>query len=93
MQILEISLRNLSDAREGGRAEGSTLAHFGGLALPIGLSIRNFRPGYFQGAFALDRLEGLQLHPVPFRKFPGRRGEVLFRPTRIAHLPWREQEN
>src|SRR3984893_18070019 len=35
----------------------------------------------FQGPIALARLEGLQLHPVPFRKFSGRRGEVLFRPT------------
>src|SRR5580704_16961819 len=54
-----------------GKAVARTSRHLptlGGLALPIGLSRRKFRSGHFvQSAFALARLEGLLLHPVPFR--------------------------
>ena len=60
-----------------------------GLPCPLAsASEKLFRPGCSQGAFALARLEGLQLHPVPFRKFPGRRGEVFISPTRgiVQHL-------
>jgi hypothetical protein len=94
-------LNAFGDTREGGRADGSTLAHNRRLALPIGLSSREFRPGHFvQSAFALARLEGLLLHPVPFRSFGGDAAKLFIflseEESSIPdgrHLLWREQEN
>src|ERR1700735_1672003 len=87
-----------------GKAGARTARHLptlGGLALPIGLNSRKFRHGHFvQSAFALARLEGLLLHPVPFRNFGGDAAKLLFssakrnRPSPSwLYLPWREQEN
>jgi hypothetical protein len=87
-----------------GKAVARTARHLPtlkGLALPIGLSSRGFRPGHLvQSAFALARLEGLLLHPVPFRNFGGDAAKLfIFLSEEESSSPeqplllWREQEN
>src|ERR1700723_3933871 len=92
---------NLGKTREGGRVDARHLPTKGGLALPIGLSIREFPAWIFpeRSCASETRRVATSSRPVPFRKSPGRRGEVFISPTRgivqhlAAHLPWREQEN
>src|ERR1700683_4847452 len=47
----------------------------------------------FPGRFCACQTRRVATSSRPVPKITGGRGEVLFRPTRIAHLPWREQEN
>jgi len=77
MQILE-SLLKILVLHGKAVAQRLDTCPLGGLALPIGLNIRKFRPGYFQGASALARLVGLQLHPVPFRNLRGDAAKFYF---------------
>src|SRR5271156_2679093 len=73
------NFQSLGATREGGRADGSTLT------LPIGLSIRKLRLGHFSRGVRAASLEGLRLHPVPFRNFRGDAAKLLFSSTKRNH--------
>src|ERR1700735_2306511 len=62
-----------------GKAVARTARH---LPCPLASAAEISGLDIFQSAFALARLEGLQLHPVPFRKFRGDAAKLLFSPAK-----------
>src|ERR1700735_134143 len=71
-------MRNFKCLVKHGKAVARTARH---LPCPLASAAENSSLDIFQSALALARLEGLQLHPVSFRKFPGRRGETFIFPS------------